>query len=110
MPVGALSWRNIGWRHRADDTLNSMRPFFKAGASRVRDMFSREKMVRSADAYSRLLSQVPPEPVLVDVGASGAPPTIWDSLARHSAYIGFDPDLREIREIPGGRYRRAIIV
>jgi FkbM family methyltransferase len=73
-------------------------------------MNSREHNVPGSDTFDRLLSQMLPPPVLVDVGASGDSPKIWDSLARYSSYVGFDPDLREIREIPEGRYRRAVIV
>ncbi|MGF1579656.1 MAG: FkbM family methyltransferase [Gemmataceae bacterium] len=49
-------------------------------------------------------------PILIDVGASGAPPKIWDSIASRSTYVGFDPDLREIRETTGGHFARSIIV
>jgi FkbM family methyltransferase len=37
-------------------------------------------------------------PVLIDVGASGEQPKIWDVIAPYSIYIGFDPDQREIYE------------
>lgn len=36
--------------------------------------------------------------VLVDVGASGAPPQVWRDLSSISCYVGFDPDLRELHE------------
>jgi methyltransferase FkbM-like protein len=49
-------------------------------------------------------------PVLLDIGASGKPPEIWDEIARHSTYVGFDPDLREMREISNGRYEKAIVI
>ena len=58
----------------------------------------------------RLLSDLDIHPVLVDIGASGAPPAIWDSIASHSTYVGFDPDLREIHEVPDSRFHRAVIV
>jgi len=35
-------------------------------------------------------------PVLVDVGASGAPPEEWRKIAFASIYVGFDADLREL--------------
>src|SRR5262245_14084067 len=63
-----------------------------------------EKLVRS------LLSDLKLEPVLMDIGASAAPPRIWDPIAPHSTYIGFDPDLREIHEDRSGRFRRSVIM
>ena len=35
-------------------------------------------------------------PVLVDIGASGAPPRQWRKIAFASIYVGFDADLREL--------------
>jgi FkbM family methyltransferase len=49
-------------------------------------------------------------PVLVDVGASLAPPKIWEGIAARSVYVGFDPDLREIRELPRGSFKKSHIV
>ena len=49
-------------------------------------------------------------PVLVDIGASGAPPKIWKPIARHSVYLGFDPDQRELHDVPDGQFARSIIV
>jgi hypothetical protein len=49
------------------------------------------------------------EPVLVDIGASGETPRIWDPIAPASVYVGFDPDRREVRD-SRGRYRRAVLV
>jgi hypothetical protein len=48
--------------------------------------------------------------VLIDIGSSGEPPLIWQNIARHSIYVGFDPDLREIYEVPDGRFHQAIMV
>jgi FkbM family methyltransferase len=59
---------------------------------------------------NHFLSKHDLHPVLVDVGASGEPPTIWKPIAPNAIYVGFDPDSREVREIPGGRYHRATIV
>ncbi|MFA6224306.1 MAG: hypothetical protein WC647_18555 [Desulfomonilaceae bacterium] len=50
------------------------------------------------------------EPVLIDIGASGQPPELWEAIASQSLYIGFDPDLREMRDIPGGKFARTIIL
>src|SRR5581483_316890 len=63
-----------------------------------------EKIVKS------LLSDLKLEPVLMDIGASAEPPRIWNTIAPHSTYIGFDPDLREIHEDRSGRFRRSVIV
>lgn len=49
-------------------------------------------------------------PVLVDVGASGDPPPVWNSLAKQSVYVGFDPDLREMKETAGSGFYKRIIV
>jgi hypothetical protein len=49
-------------------------------------------------------------PVLVDVGASGDPPLIWKPLAKQSVYVGFDPDLREMKETAGSGFYKRIIV
>ena len=57
-----------------------------------------------------VITELKHHPVLVDVGASGATPTIWAPIAKQSVYIGFDPDLREIREINDGDFYRATIV
>lgn len=57
-----------------------------------------------------LLAEHGISPVLVDVGASGGAPEIWAPIAHHSRYIGFDPDLREIRRDTAGGYRAGIIV
>lgn len=59
---------------------------------------------------NRLLSKLDIHPVLIDIGASGAPPKIWEEIAQHSVYIGFDPDLREIHEVPESRFHKWIIV
>jgi len=57
-----------------------------------------------------LLSKADIHPILLDIGASGAPPKIWENIARHSIYVGFDPDLREIREISNGLFYKASII
>lgn len=57
-----------------------------------------------------LLSKLDIHPVLIDIGASGARPEIWEGIARHSIYVGFDPDDRDLQEVRNGRYYREIIV
>ena len=49
-------------------------------------------------------------PVLMDVGASGDPPAVWAPIAAHSVFVGFDPDLRAVRDTSTGRFRREIMV
>ena len=60
--------------------------------------------------FERLTSSLGRAPVLVDVGASGATPKIWEPIAKRSIFVGFDPDLREMREVTGETFSRAIIV
>src|SRR5439155_7493578 len=62
------------------------------------------------DAIHRVLSGLDIRPILIDIGASGEPPDIWDEIGRQSIYVGFDPDLRDIHEISDDRFHRAIIV
>lgn len=57
-----------------------------------------------------LLADLEIFPVLVDIGASGSPPTIWRPISRRSIYVGFDPDLREVREIPAGEFHKSWIL
>ena len=59
---------------------------------------------------NHLLSKLNIHPVLVDVGASVSPPKIWEKIAQHSIYVGFDPDLRDIQEIAEGRFRKSVII
>lgn len=60
--------------------------------------------------FNDLLTELEIHPVLIDIGSSGAPPEIWQPIAPHSVYVGFDPDLREIHEVPDGRFHKAITV
>lgn len=61
-------------------------------------------------AIERLLGGDDIRPVLLDIGASGEPPRIWDPVAGWATYIGFDPDRRELHDVPDGRYARAVVV
>jgi FkbM family methyltransferase len=49
-------------------------------------------------------------PVLLDVGAAGPQPKIWQSIARQCRYVGFDPDHRELRPASKGTFYDATIV
>jgi hypothetical protein len=62
------------------------------------------------DVFDQLLTGLDIRPVLMDVGASGTPPKIWTKIARHSIYVGFDPDLRDLHVISDGRFYQSIIV
>jgi hypothetical protein len=46
-----------------------------------------------------LLSDMKRAPGLMDIRASSAPPRIWNSIASHSVYAGFDPALDAARSI-----------
>jgi hypothetical protein len=63
-----------------------------------------------AIAMREILRRFNLQPVLIDIGASGSTPPLWEEIAAQSVYIGFDPDQRELREIPGGKFSRSIIV
>jgi len=43
-----------------------------------------------------VLNSVGVRPVLVDLGASGSAPEVWDPIAGECVYVGFDPDSREM--------------
>lgn len=60
--------------------------------------------------FHYLLQRQDLHPVLVDVGASGAPPEIWKDIAQESVYVGFDPDLREISEKKDNSFSKALII
>jgi hypothetical protein len=57
-----------------------------------------------------LLAQTGIRPVLVDIGASGAPPAIWKEIAPAATYLGFDPDARDIRDEQAGSFGRSIVI
>jgi hypothetical protein len=59
---------------------------------------------------NKVLTALNIKPILVDIGASGAPPEIWRPIAQHSIYVGFDPDRRELHDVPERHYERSIIV
>ena len=52
---------------------------------------------------NNLLSKLDIHPVLIDIGASGARSEIWEGIARHSIYVGFDSDDRDLQEVRNGR-------
>ena len=71
-------------------------------------------MITAPDTFSAIIGKVLDahdiEPVLVDIGASGATPEIWRAIANKSRYIGFDPDARDLHEVSNGPFRKAVIV
>ena len=50
------------------------------------------------------------EPILVDIGASGGSPKIWQPIRAHSTYVGFDGDDRDIRHPQQHEFRHAHFV
>src|SRR2546422_10793417 len=67
-----------------------------------------EKMLSAA--FELLLSKLDRRPVLFDIGAAVAPPEVWQPIAPHSVYVGFDPDLREMQTRTDHPYHQAVIV
>lgn len=59
---------------------------------------------------NRLMSDKGIQAVLVDIGASGAPPSIWQLIAPNSIYIGFDPDARDFGELPNSPFQKTVVV
>jgi FkbM family methyltransferase len=49
-------------------------------------------------------------PVLMDVGAAGTSPAVWQSIAAASTLIGFEPDARNPDPSFGRNFARAILV
>ena len=59
------------------------------------------------NVIDQLLSSHGIEPVLVDIGASGGSPRIWEKLRSHSTYVGFDGDTRELKHPQEAEFRHA---
>src|SRR5512132_2221399 len=57
-----------------------------------------------------LLRQMKATPVLVDIGASAGAPEMWNPIAQQSVYVGFDPDMRAMKDTSGGAFAREIIL
>lgn len=49
------------------------------------------KREATSTVIDRLIREAGLHPVLFDIGASGGPPHIWDGVAPHSIYVGFEP-------------------
>lgn len=62
------------------------------------------------NVFHELLDASKASPVLLDIGASQAPPSIWNGIAQRSTYIGFDPDIRDMPQPSEGRYHRTHIL
>jgi len=58
----------------------------------------------------QLLARKAIHPVLVDIGASGGTPRIWQPIRGHSTYIGFDGDTREVHHPREDEFRKACFV
>jgi FkbM family methyltransferase len=63
-----------------------------------------------AETVTHLFERHNVHPVLFDIGASGPPRIAWNLVAPHSIFVGFDPDLRELRELTGTAFHRAVKV
>jgi hypothetical protein len=61
-------------------------------------------------AVNDLVKKYQIHPILVDIGASGKPPEIWDDLKPYSQYIGFDPDTRDIPDDTSLGYWKSDII
>jgi len=61
-------------------------------------------------AINYLLTSLAIHPVLLDIGASGSPPAIWEKISSHSIYIGFDPDERATYNVNGTPFFKANII
>ena len=57
-----------------------------------------------------LTAQSGVSPVLMDVGAAGVSPAVWQSIAAISTLIGFEPDARNPDPAFGKNFARAILV
>jgi FkbM family methyltransferase len=71
---------------------------------------TKDEAVNMGKNIGKLLADLDIKPVLMDIGASGAPPVIWNQIAPYSTYVGFDPDLREIHENQSAGFRRSVII
>jgi FkbM family methyltransferase len=49
-------------------------------------------------------------PILIDIGASYETPKVWKEIEKQSIYIGFDPDLRELKELTESKFYKATMV
>ena len=65
---------------------------------------------RLKNICDHLLHDLNIHPVLVDVGASGEPPKIWDPIATYSIYVGFDPDAREVPDLPQNKFYKSTVI
>ena len=63
-----------------------------------------------ADILGDFLDRAAAQPVLVDVGASGAPHSPWQPVAHKSIFVGFDPDSRDLDLTLGSGYARHHII
>ncbi len=62
------------------------------------------------NAINNLLQLLNTHPILIDVGASGNPPEIWEDIKHNSRYVGFDPDPRDIPDCSSLGYWKSDII
>lgn len=67
-------------------------------------------MHNAPPAETILLTSLQIHPVLLDIGSSGPTPEIWQDIASHSVYVGFDADAREMEDDAASAYYKALIV
>lgn len=60
--------------------------------------------------FEVLLEKIGTRPVLVDIGASAGPPLLWQQIASHSIYVGFDPDSRDFQTSEESGYYKTYLV
>jgi hypothetical protein len=65
---------------------------------------------KTRDEIYNLIQKCDFHPILIDIGASGKPPEIWDALKLFSRYVGFDPDSRDIPDSKSLGYWKADII
>lgn len=59
------------------------------------------------DVIDELLAAHGIEPILVDVGASGGTPRVWQPIRSHATYVGFDGDTREVHHAQEDEFKHA---
>lgn len=80
---------------------------------KIRRLFDRYRRLAQYKKFSPVLLETLRErglkPILLDVGASGEPPELWEPISSESVYVGLDPDSREMRDT-GGIFSKKVII
>ena len=76
-------------------------------------MVERYRRIKRHRQYSHVLTEVlrqnKTRPILVDIGASGDPPELWEPIASESIYVGLDPDPREMHDTKENFFKTVIV-